>query len=748
MRRNRKHLPMAAFGVAVLTAGLLSVGPLPSSATRSVPNAEQGDRPNPEDEQVDPASIDTVPIPDDGKGNATGKGNAKGNNGDGKGKPSGGGQGVKKQHHEVRLQLHQRDAMPAGSASGLPVVGRVAAQVNRPMPQAEVREAKPKDQTANAGKNAVDPIDLKILVVSADGQESDLPTIQQTLRQLGIPFETMIAKTAPDLVPSKLWDGGVHGYYQAVILATGGLAYYDPATNSWPSAFTAAEWATLWDYEARFGIRQVTSYTYPGGFPDSYGLNIVTYQDTLTSPLQATLTASGKQVFSDLNPNSPVTFEGAWVYLATVANPAVTTPLITTPQGYAIASITTYPDGRQNLAVTAANNTELIHSLLLSYGLVNWATKGLFLGERHVNSSYQIDDLYIDDDIWDPVAKSDLTGLSYRNNAADIMSLINWQNGVRANPLTSSFRVEWAFNGEGASGIYAPDDLTPAIKTNQAQFNFVNHTYTHQNLDPPTTAATVTSELSRNHNFRATVPFVNYSRDSMVQPDISGLTNPAFFQAASQFGIRYMISDTSRPGWNNPSPNAGFPVSGFPNLLVIPRRPTNLFYNLSTPTEWASEFNYYYAPGGIWAFFDHPLSYAEIIDVESNWLLKYLLKWDIDPLMFHQPNVRAYDGVHSLLGDLVDSAFTKYQAAMQLSVRNQTEHAVGRKMTDRMNYDQSGTTASLVPCTSVTITAARAARVPVTGVAFGTNREVYGGQNISYIALNAGQSVTIPTTVC
>ena len=77
-----------------------------------------------------------------------------------------------------------------------------------------------------------------------------------------------------------------------------------------------------------------------------------------------------------------------------------------TPSGYAIASVTHYPDGRENLAVTAANNPYLLHSELLSYGLINWVTKGVFIGQRHVNLDAQVDDLLIDDDIWDPTANS------------------------------------------------------------------------------------------------------------------------------------------------------------------------------------------------------------------------------------------------------------------------------------------------------------------------------------------------------
>jgi hypothetical protein len=54
-------------------------------------------------------------------------------------------------------------------------------------------------------------------------------------------------------------------------------------------------------------------------------------------------------------------------------------------------------------------------------------------------------------------------------------------------------------------------------------------------------------------------------------------------------------------------------------------------------------------------------------------------------------------------------------------------------------------TASIVPGVSITITAQKAASVPVTGLNT-TGSEVYGGQHISYVNLVAGQSVTLPLT--
>ena len=626
---------------------------------------------------------------------------------------------------------------------------RVPTQRQFPVTSSKKKVKQQQAPEAQAALQAVSSIDMKLLVIAADGNETDYPAIVAFLQQIGIPYTTLMAAQTT-LTASMLSDGAGRGYYQGIILTTGSLIY-DAGGGNWVSALTDAEWQILQQYEANFGVRQLTSYTAPYA-PYTYGLNLVDVVDTTSTPLQATLTSAGQSIYSYLNVSSPITFKNAWVYRATVADPAVTTPLLVTPEGYAIASITTYPDGRQNLAVTAANNPYLLHSLLLSYGNINWVTKGLFLGERHVNFGPQIDDLLIDDDMWDTTALTDTTGLAFRMSGSDFTAAIAWQNSTRAiYPLARSLTLEWAFNGEGGTGIYSPDTLTPAVKQYQAAFNYVNHTYTHANLDTISTTA-ATQELTLNHNAATrTYKFTRYFKDALVQPDISGLNNPNFLLAAKNFGIKYLISDTSQPGWNNPSPNAGFYSTYQPSILIIPRRPTNLFYNLRTPAEWVSEYNCYYGPtgtcaGGQWRYWDHNLTYTEILDKESEFMLQYLLKWDLDPLMFHQPNVGAYDGVHSLLGDLINATLAKYSAVYNLPIRNLSQHDIGLKMAARMTYNASGVTGRFVPCTSLTITSPKAVVVPITGVANGTNREVYGGQNISYVTLGAGQTKTIPLT--
>jgi len=169
---------------------------------------------------------------------------------------------------------------------------------------------------------------------------------------------------------------------------------------------------------------------------------------------------------------------------------------------------------------------------------------------------------------------------------------------------------------------------------------------------------------------------------------------------------------------------------------MLPRHPTNLFYNVTTPAEWVAEYN---------CIYQSSLTYQQILDVESQFLVTYLLKGELDPWMFHQANLRAYDGTHTLLGDLLDMTLQKYAQYYNLPILNQAMNVLGQTVANWMQYTGAGVTASIVPGVSITITAQKAASVPVTGLNT-TGSEVYGGQHISYVNLTAGQSVTLPLT--
>jgi hypothetical protein len=580
-------------------------------------------------------------------------------------------------------------------------------------------------------------LDAKILVLSADGTEPGLASIVQTLEYLGTPYTLWVASQRPGGLTGDQLATSTRGFYQGVILATGDLAYSPDGGTTWVSALSSAEWAALQSYEKRFGVREVSWYTFPA---PSHGFSSFTVADTSSTPIEAFLTTAGKTIFPYINAAPPLVIREAFAYLARPLD-ANTRPLIVDRAGNTLGAwVRTHPDGRETLALTFDGNQHLVHTLALAYGLVNWVTKGLFLGERHVYLSAQVDDLLIDDDIF--------TGGTYRITASDLAVVIAWQNRVRRQPVTANVQLHMAFNGEGTSGIYANDTLTSFAKKNRALFKWINHTYTHRLLDD-VAYSTAWDEISLNHQTAREMRFTDaglYSKLNLVTPEISGLSNPAALNAAWDFGVRYVVSDTSRPGMNNPSPNAGIYNAFHPGILMIPRYPNSLFYNVSTPAEWIAEYNYLYGVAGIIpppAGWGRDFTYAEILDFESEVLLRDLIRGDANPWMFHQSNLRAYDGTHTLLGDLLDRTLTKYRELFKVPVTTPTMDALGQKFANRMAYNAAGVSATIEPGIAITLRADRAAIVPVTGLRT-TNAELYAGQYISYVRLNAGQALRLP----
>jgi hypothetical protein len=579
-------------------------------------------------------------------------------------------------------------------------------------------------------------IDLKVLVVATDGTEVDLPAITQSMDYAGIPYTTYLAAKTPNGLTADKLASGCHGYYNGIILTNGALAYSNGST--WGSALTSTEWTTLWTYQLNLGIRLVSWYTYPNA---DYGFQAPSSTISPTTPYNVTLTASGKTAFPYLNSAVNVPILNAYTYLAKSVTDGKATPLVTDAQGNALVSTYTTVDGRQVLAQTFDSNQYMMHNTLLSYGIVNWVTNGLFLGSRTVYASPQIDDIFIGDSIWTATTACgtnvDNTGVTQRMTGTDVNVITKWQTALQSQAISKDVRLTMVFNGEGTvdPGV-SPDTLTTALVNAKSKYYWVNHTYDHLLLDA-VNSTTATTEIKQNNSIATKYGLTPYSTQNMVTPEVSGLTNAQFLQAAYNQGIRYLVSDTSKAPYNTLPPNTANYSTLVPQILYIPRRANNLFFNVASPAGWASEYNCLYS-----SYWGRNLSYQEILNVESDTLVGYLLKGEMDPWMFHQANLVAYDGVHSLLSDLLDMTMQKYKQYYTLSITAPTMNSLGATMANRVQYKQAGVTATVTP-TTVTFKATKATTFQVTGVKT-TGYTVYGGQNISTITLKANQTITYP----
>jgi hypothetical protein len=213
-------------------------------------------------------------------------------------------------------------------------------------------------------------------------------------------------------------------------------------------------------------------------------------------------------------------------------------------------------------------------------------------------------------------------------------------------------------------------------------------------------------------------------------------------------------------GWGNPSPNAGILLTGTYGssayrLLGVPRWPTNLYFNVETPDDWVAADHCHF-PVGDW---NYRATYDGILARESDMLVLYMLSGDMDPLSFHQMNIRAYDGTHSIFSDLFDVALQKYSSLVNVPLISLPLDGLAARMADRMQFDsvRPSTSASVInsgSSSALKVNFSAAGTIPITGLS-AAGAEMYAGQPItrasasspSVLTFNLGASVSASSTV-
>jgi hypothetical protein len=351
-------------------------------------------------------------------------------------------------------------------------------------------------------------IDVKVLLISADGTEPGFGAWKAELAREGVPYDAFVAyngaNRAATLTDDVLADYGAnHARYDAVILATGDLGHNIAnanATTSYLSALSDTEWATLAKFERTFGIRRLSDYTAPS---PAHGLNTVggATQDGNVG----TLTAAGKAAFPYLKGPVPIANDDPAVaetfgYAATPVNAQDWQTLLAGPNGTAYLGIYTHPDdGREEMVMTVAGNENQSQAQLLRHGELNWVTRGVFLGYQRNYLELQVDDLFLGDDAWNPTTNTTDydPATASRMTPADVSQAVAWSRA-------RGVRLDFAFNG-GGSELYKTEKATttdplatafndPATRN---AFGYVNHTYEHPNIDC-STASFITKQIADN----------------------------------------------------------------------------------------------------------------------------------------------------------------------------------------------------------------------------------------------------------
>lgn len=517
-----------------------------------------------------------------------------------------------------------------------------------------------------------DAVEMEVLLVATGPEEEDqgLAFIKPVLDEMGVLYDVLDASsaslTAGTLSPNgcAAADVGCVGNYNGVILTSADLGL----------ELEPSEWDALHQYEKDFHVREAVLSGWPGQYWDpntpwgiylDYGLTVTTggtFPDA-----QWTGAAGGVEVFEYVNPANPLPVTD-WAFATQPRNDGIgprdgtvpsVEPLLTTQDGDVLVSIVRYygpadptTPVREVLLSTISNAWYLVHSQVLAYEFVNFATQGVFVGGRHVFMSAHLDDLFIPDELWnigdpsDPYDGFTDPTLTYRLTSDDITNGVTAQNAFRAAHPTvaNGFQLEFAFNGAGAvvdpeakqKDLVADltDPLVTAVIANKSQFGFINHTFSHADFDiahpeiplcdyePLTKLSQFKQEIGKNRkvwsllklpqkgNNNRVLVSGNHSglKDRMctdypelhpemanVQDDdvpFSAGANPLFLEAAADKGVDYLASDSSQQNQNVEQYISQVPDGSNDDRIMLPRWPANVFYNTIEPDQLVDEYNY------------------------------------------------------------------------------------------------------------------------------------------------------------
>lgn len=522
-----------------------------------------------------------------------------------------------------------------------------------------------------------------ILVIAKDTAAANVAT--SGLNGYGIPFTTLLVPQSGVTLPEL--NGTSGGNFGGIVVAS--EVSYDYGAQGYQSALTTDQWNQLYAYQLEYSVRMVQYDVYPG---PNYGASAVG-GGCCDSGVEQLVSFSDVSDFKEagLKTGAGVSTTGLWHYPASVNDTATTKEIARFAANGNYGSETTAAvinnfNGRQQMAFFLSfDTTWSATSNYLQHAWINWLTRGLYAGHRRVNLNTQIDDMFLETDIYYP------NGTTFRITTADMDGISSWLPTINGKMNAgSSYFVEVGHNGNGvieaAAGKDAdacngggieydspadtplefkkplgtgtdlwPKDLTEynwttectklddlfvwwTTPANRDKYGHISHTFTHEEQNNAT-YNDVKREISFNQAWLRQSGFYDakyFTSNGIIPPAITGLHNGDALRAWYENGITNCVGDNTRTPLLNQQ-NSMWPYfttsasDGFDGMQVNPRWATRIYYNCDTPACTVQEWIDTSAGSG---------DFSNLLATEKADTMRHLFGLHRDPYMFHQANLR------------------------------------------------------------------------------------------------------------
>jgi hypothetical protein len=365
-------------------------------------------------------------------------------------------------------------------------------------------------------------LSLNVLLIGTGSTDPTTAAWESALTSEGVAYTVATASGTygAETVTLPALTTGTVGNFDAVVIADS------------PAAFASGQLTSLFSYESTDQVRQIDGYTAPY---TGIGENNSSTSAVLDSTNGA-LTAAGLAGLPGLKGTIPFS-TGTTGYPATAETGAAFTPWIENASGQVLGGVYQHPStdpqaGVSELALNFDYNATDLQWLLLAPGLINWVTNDTHLGLYRNYFGQDVDDNFISDNEWssqyqctpaatepdDTTCPAAVQGAAagsapgipadVQMSAADVAYVVAWeqQTGIKLNLAfnavgactapTAADETSAVCTGSVADpgGTYTdpgqtvdssyPNDqgLVNALLADKADFNWINHTWSHQFL--------------------------------------------------------------------------------------------------------------------------------------------------------------------------------------------------------------------------------------------------------------------------
>ncbi|KAJ6178578.1 hypothetical protein N7519_009039 [Penicillium mononematosum] len=640
----------------------------------------------------------------------------------------------------VPSSLTSSSVVSSSAISSAPVSTSASVTTPRMSSTATSISASPSATPLNHAAVAAD-----ILVIARDAAAAGVAS--SGLNGYGIPFTTLIVPSAGVALPDL--NGTAGGNFGGIVVASE-VSYEYGGDVGFQSALTTDQWNQLYAYQLEYGVRMVQYDVYPGpkfgtsaigGCCDDGVEQLVSFTDISDFPTSGLKTGAG------------VSTSGLYHYPATISNTTSTKQIAsfaptTNFTTESVAGVINNFDGRQQMTFFIGFDTNWsATSSYLQHAWITWITRGLYAGYRRVNLNTQIDDMFLETEIYSPA------GENFRIRAQDMINIASWTDEINAKmPAGSSYFVEIGHNGNGnienssdtsTAGSDAcgsaieydspPDtelewmkplgtgtDLWPAVPTaydwtntctamdellawwttesNLNKFGHISHTFSHEEQNNAT-YSDVYKEISFNQAWLKAVGIdkaTKFTSNGIIPPAITGLHNGDALRAWWENGITNCVGDNTRPALMNKE-NAMWPLfttvaaNNFDGMQINPRWATRIYYNCDTPACTVAEWIATSAGAG---------TFQDLLAIEKSETMRHLFGLYHDGYMFHQANLRNIDvdpitinGVserYSIMQAWVEVVVQEFVRLAEWPIITLTHQEMSASFLARFNRDKCG----------------------------------------------------------